>query len=378
MKPWLVRCHRSIWECGIVLFILLSASIYFATVQARSLENTFIIAALKIAPIAGDLTASFEIKTGCKGNCRPSSPLVIKGGSGHVISEIRIDGASGNCVTIESDARAVVLENMELANCGQDGVNISGAQAVTIRNVKIRDVHGNAVGIQDSEDVTVTKSLFENVASGVYALSSSGVVVRNNYIRNVQGPEPRGQAVQFDKVWDSGNAVICNHIINEPGRSEAEDAINMFRSSGTSQSPILIAGNRILGGGPSLSGGGILVGDYGGKHIRVFQNRLVNPGQYGIAIAGGSHMELSANKVFAQSQPFTNVGLYVWKIDQEPERCHSHTVSLNEVNYTNAKGFSNPSWNAENCGLVKGFETLNRWNAPLDPTILRDPLPVCE
>lgn len=337
------------------------------------------------APLPGtDLTAltaglmpRVKHRSGCGADCTPSPALVIKGQHGRIVRNIRIDGAPGDCTSIEG-GRDIVLENVELANCGRDGLRVVGARSVTVRNVVVRNTHGNAATLEDSSDVTVTDSLFEAVASGVYALTSTGIVVRGNLIKNVRGPKPRGQGVQYDKVTGRGNAVMCNLIVNEPGRSNAEDAINMFLSRGTTNAPILIAGNRVLGGGPSPSGGGILVGDHGGAYIHVFQNRLVDPGQYGVAIAGGSHMELVANKVFARRQPFANVGLYVWKIDNGDNACHSHTVIGNAVDYTNAEGKANPSWDAENCGDVEGFAELNRWDVPLAPAILRDPLPVCE
>lgn len=372
------RCLRCGWRRSLAIILLMQFCAFLGARPLWSKDEATQIPTQHFSPHIAGLAMGVIGNAGCGQSCTPASPLIIQDKGRRVIRGIRIDGAQEDCISIQGGAHEVVLENIELLNCGRDGVNISDVRSVTIRNVMVRNAGGNAITIENAVDVTVTDSLFENVATGVYALSSSGVVVRNNFIKNVQGPKPRGQGVQFDKVAGSGNAVMCNLVINEPGRSRPEDAINMFRSRGTAQSPILIAGNRIIGGGPSPSGGGILVGDYGGEHIRVFQNRLVDPGQYGIAIAGGSHMELTDNKVFARRQSFTNVGLYVWKADREAQRCHSHSVTENEVSYTNAKGVANPSWNAENCGRVKGFETFNRWDAQLDPSILRESLPVCE
>jgi len=329
------------------------------------------------AGIVEDAKLDIAGKAGCGAACKSSGPIIIDGEKNLAIRDVRIDGAGGDCLSIGGDAQNITLENIELEDCSGNGVSISDADDVTIRNIIVRGARGNAVNVENATRVKVTGSYFEHVATGVYALTSEGVVVRNNLMRNMQGPMPRGQGVQFDKVTGAHNAVQCNVIVNEPGRSKPEDAVNMFQSRGTAKSPIQIAGNRVLGGGPSKSGGGILVGDYGGAHILVFQNRLVDPGQYGVAIAGGSHMQLVGNKVYARSQPFTNVGLYVWKVDKERERCHSHRVMTNEIDYTNAKGNKNPAWNGENCGPVEGLETLNRWDALLGASILRERLPIC-
>lgn len=55
------------------------------------------------------------------------------------------------------------------------------------------------------------------------------------------------------------------------------DAINLYKSNGIAGDPIQVIGNRIRGGGPSTSGGGIMTGDQGGSYILV-SIILVNPG----------------------------------------------------------------------------------------------------
>ena len=179
--------------------------------------------------------------------------------------------------------------------------------------------NSTGVGIQliNCSNITIEHNYFNNVASGVYArriVPSGGIVVTSNQFLNMNGPYPRGQFVQFDNVKGPGNIISNNIGENVTGKSNPEDAISLYQSSGTLASPILINGNQIRGGGPSKSGGGIMLGDGGGAYLTASNNTLVNPGQYGIGIAGGSHISVINNTVYGTQQSFTNVGIYVYAI----------------------------------------------------------------
>jgi hypothetical protein len=79
-----------------------------------------------------------------------------------------------------------------------------------------------------------------------------------------------------------------------------------------------------------------------------------SPGQYGIAIAGGRHIQILDNKVFGKKQPFTNVGIYVWNQSKAPSK--AHTEKGNMVKWLNKSGIENPCWDAKNCGTVTGWD----------------------
>jgi hypothetical protein len=185
-------------------------------------------------------------------------------------------------------------------------------------------------------------------------LDSERIEVLHNRFYEAQGPLPRGQFVQFNKVFGSGNRIAFNHGENTLGISQAEDAINIFESSGVPSSPILIEGNVIVGGGPSLSGGGILLGDYGGHDIEARRNTLIDPGQYGIGVAGGTDITVEHNKVIAKQQSFTNVGIYVWA--QKGQDCAHISIRNNYVRWVNNHGKSNPWWDANDCGKIDGLQ----------------------
>src|SRR5262249_4717665 len=111
----------------------------------------------------------------------------------------------------------------------------------------------------------------------------------------------------------------------------------------------------IVGGGPSRSGGGIMLGDNGGSYQIAQHNILVDPGQYGIAVSSGSHMSIVDNSVFGRQQGFTNVGIYVW--NQYRSECASIAVKGNKVRWFKMSGEPNSFWDAGNCGKITGLET---------------------
>jgi hypothetical protein len=93
----------------------------------------------------------------------------------------------------------------------------------------------------------------------------------------------------------------------------------------------------------------------------------VNPGQYGIAIAGGTNIQIIRNEIFGRQQLFTNVGIYIW--NQHTSGCALNTIANNKVNFTNSHGDANHGWNSGNCDKVTGWET-NAWGAKIDEKIL--------
>jgi hypothetical protein len=261
----------------------------------------------------------------------------------------------------------LTISGLEIVNPKGNGITIRNSKRIRIENCNIGPCKGEAVNVYACEGITVTGNRFEAVSTGVYALDSRRIEVTRNRCLNVHGPFPRGQLAQFDKVSGGGNRINQNLALNILGKSNPEDVINIYKSSGTPDDPIQVVGNKIRGGGPSGSGGGIMTGDGGGAYIVARDNILVDPGQYGIAIAGGHHIQILDNKVFGKRQPFTNVGIYVWNQSKAPS--DDHTVKGNQVRWFNHAGIENPCWDAKNCGAVAGWDG-NEWHSDLDDKIL--------
>jgi parallel beta-helix repeat protein len=258
------------------------------------------------------------------------------------------------------------------------GKSISGGSAPLIKltncyNIKItgnRLANATNVGIYlyNCNNITIENNFFTKVSTGVYAdHTQGGIVVNNNQFLNMQGPFPRGQFVQFNNVKGAGSSISNNRGENIIGQSYAEDAISLYQSAGTSGSPIQIKSNWIRGGGPSASGGGIMLGDNGGSYLYASDNILVNPGQFGMAISGGSFITMVNNSIYGKQQSFTNVGLYVndiggWKTS-------NNKVTNNKVKYYNKTNYQNNAWLSPNSVKPEGWDA-NLWGAAVDESML--------
>jgi hypothetical protein len=277
------------------------------------------------------------------GTYKISAPISLTGVSNLTISGDSIEGGTVPCITL-TNCTNIHINHCKLFNSTTTGVNLS-----------------NCVNI------SVDSSYISNVSSGVYATNCQTIQVVGNQMKNMMGPFPRGQFVQFNTCSGAGNSVINNKLENIMGSSNPEDAISMYMTNGTAASPVIISGNWIRGGGPSTSGGGIMLGDSGGSYQVAENNILVNPGQYGMAVSGGNNMQVLNNQIYAVKNTFTNVGIYVY--NQATTGCSVIIVSGNIVNWTNSAGVSNPSWDDGNCGTISGWSN-NTWGAAITSSIL--------
>jgi parallel beta-helix repeat protein len=249
--------------------------------------------------------------------------MILKGAHDLVIMNKSIKGGSDVCITL-IDCYNIKIINCKLTNSSEPGIYI-----------------------YNCNNIVVQESFFSNVSTGIYAENSfkGGIKVTHNRFINMQGPFPRGQCIQFNNI-------------NILGESYPEDAISLYKSNGTPDSPIIVSNNYIKGGGPSKSGGGIMLGDSGGSNQTAINNILVDPGQYGIAISGGDNNAIIENYIYARAQHFTNVGIYV--AGYNGEACTNSTVKSNKVNFMNNLGRANNSWIGPNTAIPSGWDT-NFW-----------------
>lgn len=263
--------------------------------------------------------------------------------------------------------------DLTIANQNIAGGSVSCIALYNCYNIKI--VHNKlisssepGISLYGCNNINIQFNYFAGVSTGVYAenIPHGKIVVNNNYFLNMQGPYPRGQCVQFNNVNGAGNKICFNKCENIAGKSHPEDAISLYKSNGTAVSPIIVEGNRIRGGGPSKSGGGIMLGDSGGSYQIALKNILVDPGQYGIAISGGDRNAVVGNYIFGRPQGFTNVGIYV--AGYNGAECTNSTVKYNKVNYFNNQNKPNHSWIGPNTSMPSGWQT-NIWGAPIGPEV---------
>ncbi len=252
----------------------------------------------------------------------------------------------------------VIIENSNLRGKGD---LISGfSNRLTVRNVNgyglNPNVYGQTVGkfivVEDFISVRVENSYAENTI-GAYFRNYKGnpdggdtVKMFGNKFKNINGllsdgnngyvmdrSEGTAHMIQFNDVKRIPNVDIAwNEVINEPGKSQVEENINMYLSSGTPSSPILIHDNYIQGAynsqpaaQSSYAGGGILVGDglvynpLDNGYTNVYNNQIVSTTNQGLALAGGTENHMYNNRVISSGLLSDgrrilgqNVGVYLW------------------------------------------------------------------
>jgi len=285
----------------------------------------------------------------------------LKDASGRIISEaVNLSGIHD-----------LTISGRAIAGGAVPAITLNNCYNIRITGNKLFNSTDVGIHLFRCTNITIDHNYFTNVSTGVYVQQTSGggIVVTHNQFLNMKGPMPRGQFVQFDHLNGPGCSISHNRGENIPGKSNPEDAINLYMSNGTAISPITVAGNWIRGGGPSKTGGGIVLGDAGGSYQVAENNVLINPGQYGIGIAAGTNLRILNNKIYAAKNSFTNVGITIWNQYTNTSSCALIVVRGNQVNWTNSNGVSNPAWNNGNCGTIEGWGE-NSWNARINPAIL--------
>jgi hypothetical protein len=307
------------------------------------------------------------------------SPMVLSGKKDVVIRGVRISSPSGSCIIINKGSQNILIENSEIGPCAINGIDIRGSTQVKIQNSYLHDIKNSTVYTWNVTGLHVYNNRIERYKKGVYSVLSKQTLVRHNKFLNGNpwNIKTSGQAVQFNQVTGAGNRVNCNVVENRPGESYTEDVINMYKSSGVSSDPIQIMSNKLKGGGPSLSGTGMLPTDHGSSYVLLKDNIFVDPGTIGTAISSGHHIQIVNNLIYAKKQPFTWTGISIRnQLKSQGYVCYGHTVSGNLVNWTTKGGKPNPYTNDGTCGTIAGFNT-NTWNAPIGPSIWDLGRPAC-
>ena len=248
-------------------------------------------------------------------------------------------------------------------------IALKGCRDVVIENHTFQDLGPDveAIHLERCHGVTIRANDFRRVAQAITAVNSSDIRVEWNRYEDILGPHERvglhrANFVQFDKV--SGG-----YIGHNKGRGgDTEDIVSLHNSGGTPEAPLYVEDNHFEGTNwTSPSGSGIALGDGGSAHSIARDNTLLNVGQVGIFIAGGTSNAILDNIVYGEARPSSNVGVYVW--NQSGGTCSGHEVRGNRVEWFAADGQHNASWDAGNCGPIAGWNS-NTWDAPLDPDTL--------
>ena len=330
-----------------------------------------------------------------KNNGAYSGPLVItKGGT-----------YSGNWESTDPNVPAIRVQTkepviIENSNVRGKGTLIYASYGrLTVRNVKGVALNPNVAGkntgyfIADESlyNLRVENSSVEG-SGGIYVNGFIGdpskgdtIKILRNQIKNTDGRQSDGnggftgkqnivQAIFFNSIQRTPNIEIAwNEILNEPGKSLTEENINMYISSGTASSPILIHDNYIQGAynaapwsDKAYAGGGILLGDGSTKnpedagHARAYNNQIVNASNHSLSITGGVDNQIYNNRaIYSGRLPDgrvivnTSTGSVIWdsagQSKQSPSTFSDNIMSNNYFAITNlnpdgSDAYSSPWW----------------------------------
>ena len=219
----------------------------------------------------------------------------------------------------------------------------------------------NAIRLDNCHNVTIKYNDFINVAEGVYAFNSTNIKILNNRYRNITGPSARtggntGNFVQFHDV--RGGKI--DH--NKGKGGDTEDVISLYQSS-----KVIVEDNHFEGTNwTSHSSSGIALGDGGGSNNIARRNTLVNIGQVGAYIAGGTNNQILNNKIYGGARSGSNVGIYV--ANYSGGSCSGHDVKGNRVYFRKSNGVESGYWEDGSCSVSRSG---NDFSAPLSVSKLR-------
>lgn len=307
---------------------------------------------------------------------------------------------SGNWQSLSPDQPAVTINTsepviIENSNIQSRGVLIRSRYVkadVTVRNSRgvalnpglaasFRRTPGYFIHLEEFRNARIENNELIGT-SGIYFYKFMGdstkghtIKVLRNKALNIDGRYSSGpntfsptgfyrvQFTQFNDVKNIVDAEIAwNQVINEPGESRVEENINMYVSSGTPDSPILIHNNYIQGAYPTnpvtdkYGGGGIMLGDgqastvgKASAYLRAYNNQVVSTSNQGIAIAAGHNNEAYNNRVISSGLlpdgrriASQNVGIYVWDLYGDKAR----NTFFNNAMYGNVVAWAQPEKSA--------------------------------
>jgi hypothetical protein len=242
-------------------------------------------------------------------------------------------------------------------------ISLKNCHDLVIENKTFQSLGANVIAIRldTCTNVTIRGVDFIDVAEGVYARNSTNITVVDSRYSNILGPHQRdghnrGNFVQLDGV----NGALIDH--NKGKGGDTEDVVSLYRSSN-----VVVEDNWFEGTNwTSTSGSGIAIGDGGGSNNIARRNKLLNIGQVGIHIAGGTNNRIDSNIIYGAPRTNSNVGMYVWNQSGAP--CSGVAVVNNDVRFWKASGVFSAWWHGGGCGTLT--YSGNDYSTPIDPATL--------
>jgi parallel beta helix pectate lyase-like protein len=291
----------------------------------------------------------------------PSGPLVIKRKDGQVIQGLHITSKTGDCVQI-IDSSDITIQNSDIGPCAGNAVKVIGGNGVNIFDSYI---HPETLASRccDSNDgifalgashLLIQGNVIAYGESNIEVLDGNTVTVRGNLLLNPRGPFPRGDNFQ---CWRSSPTspgctnvtVENNYALSSLDRRKylypeaVEDSINFGHTDG------IVAQNNYITGGHSISGCA-LNADQAANDAQFLNNIVVDTGQCGIAVHGGTNDLIERNKITIRN-PVVGGGNQAIVVSQVHSNgaCGQVTVSNNISVFHRLNGTFNGFYKGRGC-----------------------------
>jgi hypothetical protein len=322
--------------------------------------------------ISAAMTMAPQVSSGPPPNGMLSSgPIVINEQDGTVIQRLRITSSTGDCVQINNSTN-ITIQNSEIGPCRGNGVKISGGSGINVFDSYIHP-ETLSLGCCDNNDGIFASGTSSLVIQGnVIAYGETNIEVHGgrtvtaigNFLLNPRGPFPRGQNFQCWDTTGTGAGTPCSNVTIQNNYAlsstdttrylypeNQEDSLNFGWTNG------IIAQNNYIKGGHSRSGCG-LIADTSANHAQFKSNLLINTGQCGISIAGGTNQLVDGNKIYNVT-PIVgggNTALMTW--NQHTRPCGPTTVSNNIADEIQPSGNHSGFWDGGGCSVTLSANTF--------------------
>jgi hypothetical protein len=336
-------------RANLTAVVIALAALPNAHAAAITYQGPLVVNAAYIAAHGNVITGNYQGTTAAPAiNVTVSTPVTIQNcnvtGPGDLIYGAGVNITVKNCTGISTNP------------------NISGRQ-------KGMFLHVEGAYNVDMENNTLTGPSF-----GVYINSYKGnhstsqtIVITHNIMNNIDGRPSNGNggyatsgqwnshAIQLNQVQGVPYIRIgWNQVINVPFQSQCSDLINIFKSSGTSASHMMVRDNYLQGAFPANPGvdaytGGGIITDGGAtdtpatatSFVEVYSNQIVASANYGISIAAGHDIQMYDNRVV--SSGYTTSGAFYPEtfangINNYNNYGQPSTVMFNDTTYNNVSG----------------------------------------
>lgn len=290
-----------------------------------------------------------------------SGPITISGKSGTTLEGLHITSSSGTCLTIVNST-GITIRNSEIGPCGGNGIVVSGGSGIRITDNYIHPEFtgagccdsGDGIYENGTTDLLIQGNVVAYGESNLEILHANTVNIIGNFLVNPRNfGDARGSNIQ---VWENSHSIVIEN--NYALASQDKSLFALLPNQSDSMSfgggvdDVVVRNNYISGG--FWSYGCALITEAVSNNIQFLNNTLVDTGQCGIGIEGGTNQVVSGNRILNRT-PVTggaNTAIIVFKLHASDPACGPISITNNTAYQVKPGGELASYWNGGGCSPV--------------------------